>query len=689
IPPRSLPVNGAGEELLAGAALPRDQHGGAGARDLRHQAVQPSHLDGLPDHLVEILAPGQLGPQEDDLALERALLEGAANDGQDLLLVERLGEVIERAQLHGRHRGADSLDRGDQDHVELVVEGLDALQDLQPVHAGETDVQKHQIHLVGAHDVEGLGAVRDVENLVLVLQDQAKGFPQSGVVVHHQDGRTDSAGSVGSVQLVLRSARTKSSPIYRISGPRGDSPGRLADVDMGPGGRALNRLAHRHERDALALEIAHQRQALLAIGMHGHVHRVAVIEADAVVGVALAERADRQRAPETAREEALHAGHIGEREGRGAVEADEDAGGKVAAHRQRRQLGDLAVHRRLADDLVGVLDPALGLRHLGLRLGEQALRDLELALGHDLALEEIAPDLDEVGEALDVALIDDEHALKACPVLARGADHLRGQALQPLALRVTPAHRALGPGRRRRAARRRAILRERRKGVRADGQREGEREKRESHPTIVARPKRAQRRSSPPVTPPTTPVTVPVTPPTTPVTPPTAVVRLPPVRLPPVRLPPVRLPLVRLLPVTLTLVRLLPVRLPPVTLPPVGLIVVRLPAAVPTVLTAPATTVSVVAVTTLPVVPTTLPPRPSTGLLASRRTLSTVPITTPSSVPARLSTLSVVSTEVSVRIAPVFAVTGFRAPISAAALACSRAPIACRRSLGTFWVWCC
>src|SRR6185503_8181105 len=70
-------------------------------------------------------------------------------------------------------------------------------------------------------------------------------------------------------------------------------------------------------------------------GMHGHVHRIAVIEADAVVRVALAEGADRQRAPETAREEALHAGHISEREGRGAVEADEDAGGKVAAHRQR------------------------------------------------------------------------------------------------------------------------------------------------------------------------------------------------------------------------------------------------------------------------------------------------------------------------------------------------------------------
>jgi len=58
--------------------------------------------------------------------------------------------------------------------------------------------------------------------------------------------------------------------------------------------------------------------------MDGHVERVAVVEAEAVVRRRLSERADRQRAMEALGEEALDARDLGERPvrvGRGSVVA--------------------------------------------------------------------------------------------------------------------------------------------------------------------------------------------------------------------------------------------------------------------------------------------------------------------------------------------------------------------------------
>ena len=50
----------------------------------------------------------------------------------------------------------DGLDGGDQHDLELLVDGLDALEHLDAVHAGQPDVEQHEVDLAGADDVEGL-----------------------------------------------------------------------------------------------------------------------------------------------------------------------------------------------------------------------------------------------------------------------------------------------------------------------------------------------------------------------------------------------------------------------------------------------------------------------------------------------------------------------------------------------------
>src|SRR5262249_55403815 len=76
---------------------------------------------------------------------------------------------------------------------------------------------------------------------------------------------------------------------------RRDSLRRRADVDMRAGGRSGDRPANGYERNALRGEITDQRLSFGAVGMHGDIYSLAVIEAQLVVCRRLAERADRKR----------------------------------------------------------------------------------------------------------------------------------------------------------------------------------------------------------------------------------------------------------------------------------------------------------------------------------------------------------------------------------------------------------
>jgi hypothetical protein len=207
-----------------------------------------------------------------------------------------------------------------------------------------------------------------------------------------------------------------------------------------------------------------------------------MVKADAVVHRSLAERADGQRAPEATAEEAHHARQVGEGKGRCPVEANEDARGHVAAGGQRRlrQLGvqgGLPEHR-LAD-VVGVLDPPVGLLDLSVGLSEELFGDLDIAARDDPPLKEVAPDLDHLSEAVGLLLVCRAHALEAGHVLPRCADDHGSQAVGL----------GLPPGRDRRTRRRGrdTALRGGRRRVEDHDEEKAEREGRRRHHLIVAR----------------------------------------------------------------------------------------------------------------------------------------------------------------------------------------------------------
>ena len=185
-PPGSgaLLVDGARDELLAGAALARHQDGGRRRRDLRDELVDPRHLHVAADHRVD--APRQRRPEVEHLALEGALVEGPANQQLDVLDVEGLGDVVVGAALDGLDGGADLVDGGGEHDHDRRVERLDAAQHVDAGLARHPLVEHHHVDLVPAQDLERLLAVLRLEHGALILEKDAEGRAHALLVVDDQ-----------------------------------------------------------------------------------------------------------------------------------------------------------------------------------------------------------------------------------------------------------------------------------------------------------------------------------------------------------------------------------------------------------------------------------------------------------------------------------------------------------------------
>src|SRR5262249_43984177 len=107
IAPGAVPVNGAGNEFLAGAALAGDEyariarrHQGDTLEDDLHRRTVADDLVGCGRRLFAILVLGHDARSPDTSGVRR---DGPAHRLQRLAEVERFGEVFERSSLDGAH----------------------------------------------------------------------------------------------------------------------------------------------------------------------------------------------------------------------------------------------------------------------------------------------------------------------------------------------------------------------------------------------------------------------------------------------------------------------------------------------------------------------------------------------------------------------------------------------------------
>ena len=158
--PRAVLVDGAGDQLLAGAALAGDQHRDVLSGDAADGLVDLAHGGaGADDGAVHVGVRRRFG-DHGRLAHPPGHLQRLADHAPQLVQVERLEQVIVGALLHRLDGRVRRLGQGDEDDRDAGVDLADLLVDLQSGLVGQAQVEQNNVGRLGPDAFQTSGAGR-------------------------------------------------------------------------------------------------------------------------------------------------------------------------------------------------------------------------------------------------------------------------------------------------------------------------------------------------------------------------------------------------------------------------------------------------------------------------------------------------------------------------------------------------
>ena len=156
--PGAVLVDGAGDQLLAGAALAGDQHRHVLGGDAADGLVDLAHgRAGADDGAVHVRVRRGLG-DHGRLAHPPGHFQRLADHPPQLVQVERLEQVVVGALLHRLDGRVRRLGHGDEDDRDARVDLADLLVDLQAGLVGQAQVEENDIGRLGTDALEPFGA---------------------------------------------------------------------------------------------------------------------------------------------------------------------------------------------------------------------------------------------------------------------------------------------------------------------------------------------------------------------------------------------------------------------------------------------------------------------------------------------------------------------------------------------------
>ncbi len=169
-------MDGPGNNLLPGSGFSTDQHRGIRDRNLADQLVQLLHGRAAADDF-RVLLSVFFDPVAFQFAGSAAILNSPLQLNQQFVKIQRLGQVIERAQRHSFDCGrAGSVSRHDQDSG-WGRRFFKLTEKRQAVLERHADVDKGCFHCGLAEDSGGFHSIRSAEDAIaLIFQKGAKRF---------------------------------------------------------------------------------------------------------------------------------------------------------------------------------------------------------------------------------------------------------------------------------------------------------------------------------------------------------------------------------------------------------------------------------------------------------------------------------------------------------------------------------
>jgi hypothetical protein len=146
----------------------------------------------LADNLGRAAPLRELFLQQDVLGDEAALGQRAFDEQQQVIGVDRLGEKIERAGLHGCHGVLNAAERGHHDHRQVGIELLGGPQHAEPIALGEAQIRQDDPGPARSQYLYRLRLVAGFDDDVpLRLEREPQHRTQRILVLDEQDRRFD------------------------------------------------------------------------------------------------------------------------------------------------------------------------------------------------------------------------------------------------------------------------------------------------------------------------------------------------------------------------------------------------------------------------------------------------------------------------------------------------------------------
>jgi hypothetical protein len=181
-------VNGAGDEFLAGAAFAGDERGGVAGGDLADELEHLLHRAAAADDAEFVILRFEQRLIRDDLFHVARGLECVADEFLDLHRVERLEQIIIRAELHRLDGGLRGAVGGHQDDELLGIGGADAAERFQTVHAAHAHVHQHEVGLEFGNDLQSfLAAGRGGELDFRRIKNPLERIPHVFFIINQQE----------------------------------------------------------------------------------------------------------------------------------------------------------------------------------------------------------------------------------------------------------------------------------------------------------------------------------------------------------------------------------------------------------------------------------------------------------------------------------------------------------------------
>jgi hypothetical protein len=187
-------VDAARHQLLAGAALARDEHVRVRRRHLAHQVVHALDAGRLADDPAVGVGLAQAALEQRVLAPDASLAERARHRVQEVVVVERLDDVVDRAVAQRLDGALDRRVARHQDDRDLAVDLAQPADRVEPRRIRQLEIGDDQIDdarmdraQAVAHRPGHLGAI------ALAREQQLHHLREPGIVVDHEDALPDCA----------------------------------------------------------------------------------------------------------------------------------------------------------------------------------------------------------------------------------------------------------------------------------------------------------------------------------------------------------------------------------------------------------------------------------------------------------------------------------------------------------------